>query len=159
MRMLIDSQFALEDPLSVSILQKPLSVPPQHEVTAKNYSYTPCPLQDDPPMSQHTFLHYLSCTAYNPKLAWLPRLPKKLEPSLLRFTGAVNYGWGMHIYEGPNYFAVGMLNLLMMVLSGLAAFLWKYLRGDFQGAFGFAGWIVAVANGILVAYIMKWQQE
>jgi len=103
-------------------------------------------------------LHYLSCTAYNPKTAWLPRLPKKLDLSILRFAGAVNYGWGVHINEGPNYFALGLVNIAMMIMSGLAAFLWKYFMNDFQGAFGFAGWIVAVVNGVLVAYIAKWQQ-
>jgi hypothetical protein len=89
----------------------------------------------------------------------MPRLPKKLDPSIMRFTGAVNYGWGIHITEGPNYIAIGVINLLMMVVSGLVAFLWKYFIHDFQGAFGFAGWIVAVVNGILVLYIAKWRIE
>jgi len=47
----------------------------------------------------------------------------------------------------------------MMIISGVVAYLWEYFRHDFQGAFGFAGWIVAVVNGILVAYIAKWRQE
>jgi hypothetical protein len=92
-------------------------------------------------------------------MAWLPRLPKKLDLSILRFTGAVNYGWGVHIKEGPNYFALGLVNIAMMIISGLAAFLWKYSMNDFQGAFGFAGWIVAVVDGVLIAYIAKWQQS
>jgi hypothetical protein len=121
--------------------------------------YSPCPLIDDPPMPQDIFLHYLSCTASKPTLAWLPRLPKKLDPSILRFAGAINYGWGIHINEGPNYFAIGVINIFMMVVSGVAAYLWKYFMDDFQGAFGFAGWIVAVVNGVLVAYIAKWRQE
>jgi len=52
-----------------------------------------------------------------------------------------------------------MLNIVLMILSGLAAFLWKYFMDDFSGAFGFAGWIVAVTNGIIVAYVLKWQKE
>ncbi|KAE9376187.1 hypothetical protein N431DRAFT_334440, partial [Stipitochalara longipes BDJ] len=153
-------RFAVEDPLSVGILQKPLAVPPPPcEVSSKNYAYTPCPLEDDPPMPQHTFLHLLSCTAYNPNLAWLPRLPKKLNSSILRFTGAVNYGWGIHINEGPDYFVIGVVNCAFLMLSGLAAFLWNWYKNDFQGAFGFAGWIVAVLNGVLVSYVIKWQQE
>jgi hypothetical protein len=110
-------------------------------------------------MPQNIFLHYLSCTASNPTLAWLPRLPKKLDPSILRFTSAINYGWGIHINEGPNYFALGVINIFLMIVSGHAAYLWKYCVHDFQGAFGFAGWIVAVVNGVLVAYIAKWGQE
>lgn len=46
-----------------------------------------------------------------------------------------------------------------MVLSGLAAGLWKYFMNDFQGAFGFAAWIAAVLNAILVALIPKWSQQ
>jgi hypothetical protein len=45
----------------------------------------------------------------------------------------------------------------MIVVSGLVAFLWKYFMDNFQGAFGLAGWIVAVVNGILVLYIAKWR--
>lgn len=29
---------------------------------------------------------------------------------------------------------------------------------DFQGTFGFEGWIVAVVNGILIAHIATWRQ-
>src|SRR5450756_723794 len=131
----------------------------KRQVHSKNYSYSPCPLEDDPPIPEHVFLHYLSCKAYNPKAAWLPRFPKKLDASILRFAGAVNYGWGIHINEGPNYLILGIINLLLLVISGLTAFLWKFFMHDFQGAFGFAGWLVAVINGILVVHIFKWQQE
>ncbi|CZR54791.1 uncharacterized protein PAC_04675 [Phialocephala subalpina] len=126
------------------------------EVDAKKYLYSPCPLQDDPPMPQDIFLHYLSCTSFDPAPAWLPRLPKNIDSSILRFTGAINEGWGIHINEGPNWFAVGMVNVCLMIMSGIAAGLWKYFMDDFQRAFGFAGWIVAVVNAVLVAYIAKW---
>ncbi|CZR58205.1 uncharacterized protein PAC_08096 [Phialocephala subalpina] len=152
-------RFSVEDPLSIVILQKPFAPPPHEVLDSKNYSYSPCTLEGDPPIPQHLFLHYFSCTAYNPKAAWLPRLPKKLDSSILRFTGAVNYGWGIHINEGPDYFIIGIINFVLLALSGLAAFLWNWYHSDFQGAFGFAGWIVAVVNGVLVAYVVKWQQE
>jgi hypothetical protein len=107
-------------------------------------------------MPQDIFLHYLSCTFFDPTLAWLPRLPKKIDSSILRFTGAINEGWGIHINEGPNWFTIGTINLFLMIMSGIAAGLWKYFMNDFQGAFGFAGWIVAVVNAALVAYVAKW---
>ena len=59
------------------------------------------------------------------------------------FTGLINEGWGIHIIEGPNWFVVGMINLFMMTLSGLAAGLWKLYMDDFQGAF----WIRRVDCG------------
>ena len=97
--------------------------PPQYRVEAKNYMYSPCPLLYYTPMPQDIFLHYLSCTAFNPTLAWLPRLPKKLNPGVLRYTGAINYGWGVHINEEPNYFALGVINIFLMIASGLATYL------------------------------------
>lgn len=149
------SQFAVQDSLSVAILQKPLSIPPQREVDSKRYTYSPCPLED-PPMPSEIFLHYLTCTASQPSSAWLPRLPKKLDPSILCFTSSINEGWGIHINEGPNWFVICMVNLIMMVISGIAAGLWKLYTNDFQGAFGFAGWIVGVVNAVLLVYIVRW---
>jgi len=71
----------------------------------------------------------------------------------------MTFGWGVHILEAPDYRNIGMINLCMLILSGVTAYLWKYFTSDFQGAFGFAGWIVAVVNGVLFAYLAKWRQE
>ena len=99
------SQFTVQDSLRVGILQKPLSIPPQQEVDSKRYTYSPCPLGGDPPMPSDIFLHYLTCTAPESSSVWLPRLPKKLDPSILPLTGSINEAWGIHINEGPNWFA------------------------------------------------------
>ncbi|PMD29266.1 hypothetical protein L207DRAFT_261797 [Hyaloscypha variabilis F] len=152
-------KFALEDRNSVSILQKPQSIPPPEEVTSGRYTYSPCPLGDDRPMEADKFLHYLYCGAEKPSLAWLPRLPKKSDPSIFRFVHPINEGWGIHITEGTNWFTVSLLNLFMMIMSGVAAGLWKLYMDDFQGAFGFAGWIVGVVNAVLLVYIAKWNRS
>ena len=107
-------------------------------------------------MPSDIFLHYLTCTAPESSSVWLPRLPKKLDPSILPLTGSINEAWGIHINEGPNWFVIGMVNLFMMAISGVAAGLWKLYMDDFQGAFGFAGWIVGVANAVLLVYIARW---
>jgi hypothetical protein len=39
-----------------------------------------------------------------------------------------------------------------------SAVLWNFFKQDFQGAFGFAGWIIAAVafvNGIFAVYIAK----
>jgi hypothetical protein len=144
--------------LRVAILQKPLAIPPLEEVDSKRYAYSPCPLEDDPPMPSDIFLHYLTCTTFDTSSAWLSRLPKKLGPSILHFgafSGSISEGWGIHINEGPNWFAIGMVNIFMMVMSGITAGLWKLYMDDFQGAFGFAGWIVGVVNAVLLVYIAR----
>jgi hypothetical protein len=156
---LYSSQFALQDTLRVSILQKPLSIPPEQEVDSKRYIYSPCPFGDDPPMPSDVFLHCLTCTAIEPSSAWIPRLPKKLDTSIFRFIGPINEGWGIHIIEGPNWSLIGMLNLFMIVISGVAAGLWKLYMNDFQGAFGFAAWILMVVNAVLLVYVARWNRQ
>lgn len=84
--------------------------------------------------------------------------PRKLDTSLLSSTACAAFGWGIHIDEGPNYVALFRANFIILLLSGLAAGLWKLLN-DFQGGFGFACWIIAVLNTLLMAYMFKWRQE
>jgi hypothetical protein len=108
-------------------------------------------------MPEDIFLHYLTCTSFDPVPAWLPRLPKKLDTSILRYIGAINEGWGIHIIEGPNWTIIGVANVVMMIMSGVAALLWNFFKHDFQGAFGFAGWItaaVALVNGVLAVCVL-----
>ncbi|KAH6681483.1 hypothetical protein B0J14DRAFT_556902 [Halenospora varia] len=108
--------------------------PPKSEVDTKNWVYDPCPPEGDPPIAEDLFLHYLQCTL-------------------------ATFGWGIHIDEGPNFAALFKANFLVLVFSGVAAGLWKFFEHGFQGAFGFACWIVAVLNSLLMAYMFKWKQE
>jgi hypothetical protein len=100
----------------------------------------------------------LDCPEPSSADAWMSRLPKKLNTSIRHGTGAMTYGWGVHIDEGLNWAAVAQLNLLVVVLSGVAAGLWKYFENDFQGAFGFGCWIIAALDSLLGVYFFKWQQ-
>jgi hypothetical protein len=153
------SQFSLQDSLRVGILQKPRSIPPEQKVDSKRYIYSPCPLGNDPPMPSDVFLHYLNCTAIEFSSAWIPRLPKKLDTSILDLICPIKEGWGIHIIEGPNWTLIGMLNLFMMVMSGIAAGLWKLYMNDFQGGFGFAAWILGVVNTVLLVYVATWNRQ
>lgn len=87
------------------------------------------------------------------------RFPRKLETSLLKSAAPASFGWGIHIDEGPDFAAIFKANFAVLVLSGMAAGLWTLLKHDFQGAFGFACWIIAVVNSLLLAYMFKWRQE
>jgi len=88
------------------------------------------------------------------------RFPRKLETSLLTTAGAsATFGWGIHIDEGPDFAALFKANFLVLLLSGVTALLWKFFEHDFQGAFGFACWIIAVLNSLLMAYMFKGRQE
>jgi hypothetical protein len=144
----------------VGILQKPLALPPKSEVDAKKWIYDPCPLEGDPPIAEDLFLHYLQCSEQSNALFWMLRFPRKLDTSLLTIPGAsTTFGWGIHIDEGPDFAAVAKVNFVVLLLSGVAAGLWALFKHDFQGAFGFACWIIAVLNSLLMAYMFKWRQE
>ena len=149
----------MQDSLRVGILQSPLSIPPKQEVESRRYAYSPCPLENDPPMPSDVFIHYLTCESPDPSSAWLVRLPKRLNDSVVPRPGSINQGWGIHVVEGPNWFLVGMINLLLIITSGVTAGLWKLYTNDFQGAIGFAGWIMGVVNAIMLVYIARWNRS
>lgn len=153
-------QFSVEDRYRVGILDKPLALPPKSEVVAKRYHYDPCPLENELPISSDLFLHYLfSGCIPSRHLIWLPRIPRKLDQSIFASTAPVSYGWGVHIDEGLDYLKVFVLNLVILGVSGAAALLWDIYKQDFQGAMGFAAWIIMLLNTLMAIFIAKWSQE
>ena len=117
-------------------------------------------------MPTDAFLHGITCDFPLPDAgesigldpAWLPRLPKKSSPSLLVSDGTLRYGWGIHIVEGPDWVMFVIINLFMVTMSGVAAFLWTLYKNDFSGVFTFAAWIVMVINSVMLGYIAKWNR-
>jgi hypothetical protein len=88
------------------------------------------------------------------------RFPRKLEASLITTVDtSPAFGWGIHIDEGPDFAALFLANFVVLLLSGVTASIWTVFKHDFQGAFGFACWIIAVLNSLLMAYMFKWRQE
>jgi hypothetical protein len=67
----------------------------------------------------------------------------------------MNEGWGIHITEGLNWVTISIVHLFMVVISGVAARLWKLYKNDFQGGFGFAAWILGVGVAIMGVYFAK----
>lgn len=156
--LLTQNQFSVEQRRRVGILQKPLAIPPREEVYLKRWIYGPCPLDGDPPIADRLFLHYLSCSQRSNVLFWMPRMPRKLNKSIFSdgIASAV-FGWGVHIEEGPNYHAIFWMNFLCLVTSGIFAALWTMYKHDFQGAFGFACWFIAIINTFMIALMYRWK--
>jgi hypothetical protein len=137
-----------------------VALPPKSEVDAKRYIYNPSPLDDELPISSNLFLHYLfDCNSPSRVLIWLPRIPRKLATSIFNEDGPAGFGWGVHIDEGPDFLRIFLLNLGILMLSGVAALIWKFLEKDFQGAFGFACWVIAVLNTVMAVFVVKWRRE
>lgn len=162
-------RFCLEDG-DVGILQSPLSLPTEDAVLhSRSWEFCPCPcpLKEPPPIPTNVFLHLFNSTRTHPRSTWLNRLPKKLHHSIYQRNGGPHVGWqamgwGVHIIEGPNVKAIFLLQVLLVVISLAGAIVWAVLKGDVQGGFGIAGFVVA-ATGVLVwtgvGYGIGQQQE
>ncbi|TGO55056.1 hypothetical protein BCON_0097g00120 [Botryotinia convoluta] len=55
-------------------------------------------------------------------------------------------GWAIRIDEGPNYKVIFFINFVALLISGIIALAWSHAKGDFQGAFGFANFVLSVAQ-------------
>jgi hypothetical protein len=142
----------------VGIFQKPLALPPEEEVYSNRWIYDPCPWDGDPPIAEHLFLHYLKCTQRSRNLFWMLRIPRKLKTSILNDgIASAAFGWGVHIDEGPNYSLIFWINFFGLMVSGTFAAAWTVSKKDFQGAFGFACWFIAVMNTLMIALMYRWK--
>jgi hypothetical protein len=82
----------------------------------------------------------------------LNRLPKKLENKLEK-DGIL--AWGIYIVEGPNWYILSILVMIMFVASGIVGILWSVLMKDIQGGFGIASYLAAIATAAITAMFFK----
>jgi hypothetical protein len=140
-------------------MQTPKAFPPKDEVDSGHWIYEPCPRDEDLPIAENVFLHYMNCNERPDNIIWLKRMPRKLKTKITDDKPApVAFGWGVHIDEGPNYYIIAWGNVIALVISGIVAIIWSIYKGDFQGAFGFASWLVMVVNTFMVAFIYRYKQ-
>jgi hypothetical protein len=90
---------------------------------------------------------------------WLPRLPQKARGPVIVRDDTLKKGWGIHIVEGPDWVTFFIINLIMAIMSGVAALLWTLYKHDFSGAFTFAAWILMVVNAGMLGYMAKWTKS
>ncbi|CAF3617579.1 unnamed protein product [Fusarium graminearum] len=106
----------------VSICDRSDSVPPK---TRLEYDYDPKPLDFLPPMPAQVFLHYLEHgeDGWNKlRYLWLPKIPVRRKKRIIEGDEA-SYGWGIHIIEGLNRWAIFIIFLITLFGSALAAIL------------------------------------
>jgi hypothetical protein len=82
-------------------------------------------------------------------------MSRKLATSIFNEDGPAGFGWGVHTDEGPGFLRIFLLSLGILMLSGVAVLIWKFLEKDFQGAFGFACWVIAVLNTVMAVFVVK----
>ncbi|KAF5707994.1 serine threonine kinase [Fusarium mundagurra] len=138
----------------ISICDRPDSVPPK---TQLEYDYDPKPLDFLPPMPAQVFLHYLEHGegGWNKfRYLWLPKLPVRREKRIIEGHEA-SYGWGIHIIEGPNRWAIFALFLTTVFGSAMAALLWSTIHDDIQGGTGLGQLIIALSSAMLTASLFR----
>ncbi|KAF2802092.1 uncharacterized protein BDZ99DRAFT_209142 [Mytilinidion resinicola] len=134
-------------------------IPPELEVRAQRYHYDPCPL--NPPLPSSVFLHALRHPEYYEGQRLQDRMPKKLHDGILGALGSAfsPIGWGVHIHDGPNKFAIAIFVSLTILASLVAAALWIALRKDVQGGTGIGQYAVAVLTAIFGLGVFGWSYE
>jgi hypothetical protein len=139
--------FGLENKEKVHVFQEDMYPTAQH-IAAQTWHYWPCPLEPPLPMPSSAFIHHLwyckdkvDTNIRNP--VWLPRLPKKLEESLLRSPDPLVHAFGLHIIEGLNRTAIlwTLFGVLVVCSGPLLGYI--IVTKDVQGVTGIGGLIVA----------------
>ncbi|QPC68015.1 hypothetical protein HYE67_010246 [Fusarium culmorum] len=136
-----------------STCDRPDSVPPK---TKLEYDYDPKPLDFLPPMPAQVFLHYPDHgeDGWNKlRYLWLPKIPVRRIKRIIEGDEA-SYGWGIHIIEGLNRWAIFILFLIALFGSALAAILWSVIHTDIQGGTGLGQLIIALSSAMLTACVL-----
>lgn len=156
----------MEEHQRADISFDPPVIPPPHEVAARNYEYTPCPLTTRP--SPQTFLHYRECTtcltSREKKKKLFRRLPKKLSQGLLDIYLRAGpeedvLGWGVLVVEGPNKAAITMLSAVMLTLSVAVAVVYTSVTRDASSGFTIGSFVVTIWVTWVTALYYHWKEN
>jgi hypothetical protein len=139
--------------LCPAYIKKP-SFPPEDEVRAQRYLYSPCPM--DVEIHHIPFLHELLKPGAHLGDFWLTLFPKKLHNPLEWAQGRTVIGWGIEITEGMSWRVILAFVLLCLILTGLCVGLYATIRGDVSTAAGLGAYIVAVITIIVTLQYYAW---
>ncbi len=67
-----------------------------------------------------------------------------------------NFGWGIYIIDGPNWFTLSCVFLSILVITGVFSLLWSVVKGDISGGFAIGAYLVAVATAVLTVLFYAW---
>ncbi|KAK0637021.1 hypothetical protein B0T17DRAFT_504403 [Bombardia bombarda] len=109
------------------------------------YAYEPMPADVIPPIGSNHLMHLLE----HPEDAevvpvLLKKIPKKLHAKLdaCPIKGS-SVGWGLQFVEGMNWLVVFVYGCTGFALSLVCAVVWATVRGDVQGGFAIAAFMIA----------------
>lgn len=119
------------------------SLPPENEVrTKKNWHYHPCPQMISHFRMDEAFVtHMLEPGHAYLDDAWTQLFPKKLRSEFRYQYQNTGIGWGIHIVEDLDHFAVAYVSLLIFLLSGIVGVVYSLVAKDVGAAFTIAAWL------------------
>lgn len=90
---------------------------------------------------------------------FLERLPKKLNDSMCAApTSPIQFGWGVHIIEGPNKTALSCATAVVIALSFVISVLYAVFAKSQESGFGIGQWLVAVGAAGTTALYYHWTE-
>ncbi|KAF2962749.1 hypothetical protein GQX73_g10821 [Xylaria multiplex] len=118
---------------------------PSMPTASNEYAYDPVPPDAIPPIGSNLLMHFFE----NPDCADVTlllynRFPKKLRAQLeaCPIKGS-SIGWGIEFVEGVNWRNVFVATFLGFIFCSIFAVAWAATKGDIQGGFGIASFILA----------------
>ena len=88
----------------------------------------------------------------------MQRLPKKLYPSIFSTNSPVNFGWGIHIIDGPKIWIMKCAFFIGLLVAFSATGLWWGLVSDIQGGTGL-GSLILGAISLVAAFFLFCLQD
>ncbi|RYC54366.1 hypothetical protein CHU98_g11840 [Xylaria longipes] len=117
---------------------------PSMPTASNDYTYDPMPPDAIPPIGPNLLMHLFE----NPDHADITlflyhRFPKKLKAQIEACpTKGSSIGWGVEFVEGVDWYAVFVLGCLGFLFCLLFVVAWAAARGDVQGGFGIASFLL-----------------
>ncbi|KAI0183816.1 hypothetical protein EV127DRAFT_254931 [Xylaria flabelliformis] len=117
---------------------------PSLPTASNDYTYDPMPPDVIPPIGPNLLMHLFENPDHADVTLFLyKRFPKKMRAQLEACpTKGSSIGWGVEFVEGVNWYAVFMSGLLGFVFCLLFAVAWSAAKGDVQGGFGIASFLL-----------------
>lgn len=119
-------------------------IPPESE--RGHYVYRPMPAYFVPPVGKNLMKHLFEHPDHAGDLpVCFARVPRKLRERLsIKAQAGRNEGWGICFVEGVSWSRLCAFGLVGVVVSSVFGVVWTVVKGDVQGGFGVASYLLAV---------------
>ena len=116
-------------------------------------------MEIEEPLLRDQFIHELLSPGPHFDGYWTRTFPKKLKEELKYISGQQCFGWGVHIIEGSNWFAITSLMFILVLLSGILSVLYSVLRKDVAAGFAIGAYCVTTVTLAVTVGYLRWQQR